>query len=232
MNNRFQKVKNIIFLIASALALVAMTFAWFSVSNNNGLQSAIQKAVAGNLISAKFSEAAAINASGEELETGKTALDLDYTFIGNSDDIKIDTMIPGQQKYYRSDFDITKGEKVSVALSFSNISTTITDELKNNLFVSYQIYKVTRTKVSGGYTDTNNTLINSSSTDVGLSSITAANPTLTIFTGVDLSSYYSADENTTFAVYYQIRLGSDYISSEAVSNLSLGTVKISAINVD
>ena len=108
MKKNFGTIKNIILLIASALTLVAVTFAWYTLSKSNSLNT-ISTGVDGSTISVKYYESTD-NGSTYNLVTG---------------DLNFNNMTEEGKRYFR--MDVTSYDTpIKLIMSYDNLSSANT----------------------------------------------------------------------------------------------------------
>ena len=105
MKKDFKTIKNLILLIASALTLVAVTFAWYSLSRSVGA-SKFDSNVSGSTIAVKYFESVDDGATYKEL----------------SGDLNMSDMIAGKIARYRMDVKTFKEIPIRVVMSFDGLS--------------------------------------------------------------------------------------------------------------
>lgn len=120
MKNNFSTVKNLILLIASALTLVAVTFAWYAVSNQGSL-SVFTGQVDGSTLSVTYYESADSGATYEVLEG----------------DLEMTNMVEGQKKMYKIDVKTFPDVPIKLVMSFENLVST--NDLLPYVYFDYEI---------------------------------------------------------------------------------------------
>ena len=120
MKNNFSTVKNLILLIASALTLVAVTFAWYAVSNQGSLSVFMGK-VDGSTLSVTYYESA---------DNGAT-----YNLLQG--DLEMNNMVEGQKKMYRIDVKTFPDVPIKLVMSFDNLVST--NDLLPYVYFDYRI---------------------------------------------------------------------------------------------
>ncbi len=120
MKNRFSTIKNLILLTASALALVAVTFAWYTVSNESTLSVLIGK-VDGSTLSVVYNEST---------DSGSTYSVLDGV-------LEMENMVEGKKKMYRIDVKTFPDVPVKLIMSFENLVAT--NDLLPYVYFDYRI---------------------------------------------------------------------------------------------
>ena len=108
MKKDFSTVKNIILLIASALTLVAVTFAWYAV-NERGALSILSNKVNGSTLSVVYNES-----------------DDGVTYKTLTSDLNMDNMYEGKTKYYRIDVKTFPDVPIKIIMSFDGLSASNT----------------------------------------------------------------------------------------------------------
>ncbi len=108
MEKKFGTIKNIILLIASALTLVAVSFAWFSLTKKNNVDS-INTNVNGSTIAVKYYESTNTGAS--------------YSLLNG--DLNMNNMSESSKRYYRMDV-TTFSTPIKLIMSFDNLSSSNT----------------------------------------------------------------------------------------------------------
>lgn len=109
MKKDFSTVKNIILLIASALTLVAVTFAWYAV-NERGALSILSNKVNGSTLSVVYNESD----------------DDGVTYDTLTSDLNMDNMYEGKTKYYRIDVKTFPDVPIRIIMSFDGLSSSNT----------------------------------------------------------------------------------------------------------
>lgn len=120
MKNNFSTIKNLILLIASALTLVAVTFAWYAVSNQGSLSIFTGK-VDGSTLSMTYCESA----------------DNGATYNALTGDLEMNNMVEGQKKMYRIDVKTFPDVPVKLVMSFDNLIST--NDLLPYVYFDYKI---------------------------------------------------------------------------------------------
>ncbi len=120
MKNNFSTVKNLILLIASALTLVAVTFAWYAVTNQGSL-SAFTGKVNGSTLSVTYNESTDDGATYEPL----------------AGDLEMNNVVEGQKKMYRIDVKTFPDVPIKLVMSFENLVST--NDLLPYIYFDYKI---------------------------------------------------------------------------------------------
>ena len=120
MKNNFSTIKNLILLIASALTLVAVTFAWYAVSNQGSLSIFTGK-VDGSTLSVTYCESS----------------DNGATYNALTGDLEMNNMVEGQKKMYRIDVKTFPDVPVKLVMSFDYLVST--NDLLPYVYFDYKI---------------------------------------------------------------------------------------------
>ncbi len=120
MKNNFSVVKNLILLIASALTLVAVTFAWYAVTNQGDLAMFTGR-VNGSTLSVDYYEST---------DNGAT-----YEILNG--DLEMNNMVEGQKKMYRIDVKTFPDVPIRLVMSFENLVST--NDLLPYIYFDYKI---------------------------------------------------------------------------------------------
>ena len=105
MKKDFRTFKNFILLIASALSLVAVTFAWFSLSKNVG-NFVIESNVSGSTIAVSYFESK---------DKGNN-----YTKLVS--DLSMENMQEGEKAYYKMNVKTFSDKLIKIVMSFEGLS--------------------------------------------------------------------------------------------------------------
>lgn len=116
MKKDFRTIKNLILLIASALTLVAVTFAWYSLSKKVG-NFVINSNVSGSTLAVDYYESA---------DQGKTYKKL-------NGDLSMSNMVEGKKAYYKMDVKTFNDKLIKIIMSFEGLSS-------NNPVASYAYF--------------------------------------------------------------------------------------------
>lgn len=120
MKKNFSTVKNFILLIASALTLVAVTFAWYAVTNQGAVQTFFGQ-VDGSTLSVVYNESVDGGTTYEEL-TG---------------DIEMENMVEGYKKMYRIDVTTFPDVPIKLVMAFDDLVST--NDLLPYVYFDYKI---------------------------------------------------------------------------------------------
>lgn len=202
MKSKFQFIKNIIFVVASALTLVAVTFSWFSTSNTNGVPSMTMD-ITDDVIDTAFYEK------------------IDTEYVELDGDITLDSVVSGEFNEYKMIISTNTSEPVKLSVCIDNLPEDLDEALKENVCIKYSLYKTTANP-DGTYTD-GQYVTGSNFNYVPLSELADG----VIFGGYSLGAYQETD-NDYFALYYEI--GLSYTAGNDVQGLTsdLGSLRLSA----
>lgn len=119
MKKKFSTIKNIILLIASAVTLVAVTFAWYSVADQS-VVSSFDSNVAGSTLAVKYYK----SSNGSD-------------FTETKEDFNMVNMYAGSESYYRMDVTTFKNSPIKLVMSFDNLSAS--NALANYVYFDYRV---------------------------------------------------------------------------------------------
>ncbi len=208
MKNKFQFYKNIILLAASALTLVAVTFAWFSVHFENEI-STIETAIGGDLLNVSFYV---------QQEDEYTVLD------GN---IELDEITPGSYNKYMMVVDTKTTDPLKMNFGIVDLPSDIDADLSAAVEIRYTLMTAQEhTSTEGVVTYSGKDIIDESNGYVPLSELNDG----IIFESVQLGAYQTAGIDK-FVIYYEIGLSEDAPNSVGGKSSDLGSVKVSAQRV-
>lgn len=206
MKSKFQFYKNIILVVASALTLVAVTFAWFSTSDNNNL-STIQTEVGGDIVNVDFYEA---NENDE--------------YVSLAGNIALDSFVPGNYNKYKMVVTTKTADDLSMNFGITGLPEDMNEDLKASVCIKYSLMSaVKQTAVDGTVSYIDGALISESNGYVPLSDLTDG----AIFNAISLANYQSTSADN-FVIYYEIGLSESSPSTIEGLSSSLGDIKISA----
>ncbi len=211
MKKNFQFYKNIILLVASALTLVAVTFAWFSVSYVNQA-SQIGASVLGD---------------GALIDVNFYKQDENNEYLPLQDDIKLENFAAGSYNRYQILITTKTADKLQVKFSIEDLPQDISEDLLSSVCVKYSLYSTAEAAAPDGtvsYAD--GELISESNDYVPLSEIENG----IIFDNISLKNY-QADSEDVFILYYEIGLSENSPSTIEGVKSSLGRVNINAQRV-
>jgi hypothetical protein len=205
MKSKFQFYKNIILVVASALTLIAVTFAWFS-SSSNGLIPTINNTISPSTVSVSF------------LKDDGTG-----TYTNLDGDIVLNDFVAGTYSKYKMIVATKTSSPLKLTMKIENLPSTMSADLKKSVCIKYEIMKLTKTTDSkGNVTYTDGKSINASDGYVPLSNLTDG-----VIFGLSLQNYQTTNSDY-FVIYYEIGLSGSSPSSIEGMKSSLGSVNISA----
>lgn len=206
MLKKFQFYKNIILVVASALTLVAVTFAWFSTSYNNSLDY-IQAEIGGDIVNVEFYQA-----------------DENEDYLPLEGNIELTDFVPGSYNKYKMIVTTKTADPLNMNFGISGLPEDMNEDLKASVCIKYSLMSATKqTAADGTVSYVDGTLISESNGYVPLSELTDG----AIFSGISLENYQSTSADD-FVIYYEIGLSEDSPSTIEGLSSSLGDVKISA----
>lgn len=205
IKKKFQFYKNIILVVASALTLVAVTFAWFSTSHNNGVPG-IQSLVGNELISVNFFE----------------SKDNGSTYAKMNGDIDLENVEPGQYAKYKMEVATYTKDPIALSFAIDNLPADMPQELKDEVCIKYTLHQAAKNKNNGKIEVGQQ--ISASTGYVPLSELNNG----AIF-GSDSFSLknYQTTANDYFVIFYEIGLSDDATRSSGLES-SLGNIRLSA----
>ena len=118
MKKDFKPIKNIILLIASALSLVAVTFAWYSLSKNVGNFS-IESNVSGTTLAVQYFQS----------DDGSNYTNLDG-------DIAMKDMVEGKKCYYKMNVKTFRSIPVKLVMNFEDLKS---DNITSHVYFDYKV---------------------------------------------------------------------------------------------
>lgn len=201
-------IKNIIMVVASALTLVAVSFAWFTTNFKTNLDS--YEAVV----------------EGETLIITYYKMDENGTYQPLEGDINLENVQPGDFNKYKIEIITKTSDKLKMNFAIQGLSKTVPQTLKDNVCFKYSLYSQ-RKKVNGNdgsvsYVD--QVMLSQSSDYVTLSDISDNN---FIFQALNLSNYQTSAADR-FVIYYEIGLSEDAPSTLSGLEYDIGGLSISA----
>lgn len=206
MKSKFQFYKNIILVVASALTLVAVSFAWFSTSYQAKFDP-IEASVSGDVIKVDFYQQD--DAGAYQPLTG---------------DIRLDEFVAGSYNKYKFDITTKTADKISLGFSIDNLPADMPQELRDSVCIKYGLYKCVPSEAANGTVVYNNdTMIFESQGYIPLSEFENG----TVFSAFSLSNYQTSSSDR-FVIYYEIGLAEDSPSSISGLSSSLGDINLSA----
>jgi len=198
MMNKFSFYKTIVLALASAVTLIAVSFAWFSTTNKNEIGALANYSIGDSVINVSYYKLEGTN------------------YVPYEDDFTVSFDPAGGTVTYK--MIVTKSTSDNMNLNVKIVGLDKIDStLKNNIYIDYSLYSETDNG-DGTYTD-KSVLIKSAdgySDDKLLSNMASEN----IFT-----SPINVSGTKTYAIYYTIGLKEEANIGE-VTNASLGRFSI------
>lgn len=204
MKKEFAFIKNLILAVASALTLIAVSFAWFSNSSENFVPS-----IKGEVVSPTYASVAYYEADNKGNYSRLT---------GN---IELKNWSSGSFKKYKMILTTATDEKLKLSMSINELPSNMNSDLKKSVQVKYNVYKATKTMKNGVMTFNDGTLLFSSDY-MSLADLSNGK----IFDGRSLADSQT-EKNDVYIIYYEIGLSADSPSSIEGLSSSLGTLQIS-----
>lgn len=204
MKKEFAFIKNLILAVASALTLIAVSFAWFSSSSENFVPS-----IKGEVVSPTYASVAYYEADNNGNYSRLT---------GN---IELKNWSSGSFKKYKMILTTATDEKLKLSMSINELPSNMNSDLKKSVQVKYNVYKATKTMKNGVMTINDGALLFSSDY-MSLADLSNGK----IFDGRSLADSQT-EKNDVYIIYYEIGLSADSPSSIEGLSSSLGTLQIS-----
>lgn len=204
-------IKNIIMVVASALTLVAVSFAWFTSNFSTNLDN--YEAVV----------------SGEALNIEFYQKDENSKYQPLTGDIELENFVPGESNQYKFLITTKTSDKLSFKFSIEGLSEEVPQEFKDYVYIKYVMYTTKVTKKTDGTVTYTDLILVSKSADgeeVPLSDLKNG----VIINNLNLSNYQKTASDT-FTIYYEIGLSKDAPSTLSGLESELGNIKISAQRV-
>lgn len=207
MKKRSGLVKNIIMVVASALTLVAVSFAWFTSNFSTNLNE--YKGVV----------------SGETLNIEFYQMDENSKYQPLAGDIELEDFVPGEYNKYKFLITTKTSDKLNMKFSIDGLTDDIPQELRDYVCIKYSMYTTKVTKKADGTVVYTDLILVSKSNDryVPLSELDNG----VIFNNLSLAAYQKTASDT-FTIYYEIGLSENAPSTLSGLKSDLGSVKISA----
>lgn len=199
--------KNIIMVVASALTLVAVSFAWFTTNFETNLDS-----YKGYI-------------SGETLKVDYFQLDETGVYQPLAGNIELEEFDPGEYNKYKFLITTKTADKLNMKFAIEGLPEDIPQELLDNVCIKYTMYTTKVTKKADGTVAYTDLILVSKSNDsyVPLSDLNDG----VIFRNLSLAAYQKTAADT-FTIYYEIGLSENAPSEISGLESSLGSIKISA----
>lgn len=202
MKSRFTFIKNIILIVASALTLVTVTFAWFS-TDRQGTAGSVSVPVGAEKVKVVFYQQ---NSRG--------------TYEPLSGDINLDNISSGEYKKYRIVIETFTRDGIDISLNISGLPSDISPALKSSVCTKYSLHKanlVNNSVVDGDEIAHSNGYVPLATTGNG--NLLGA--------PVSLANYQNSEHNY-FVIYYEIGLSENADSGLSGLRASLGTLSVVA----
>lgn len=198
-------IKNLIMVVASALTLVAVSFAWFTSSFSTNLEQ-YKVAVGGDTIKVDYYQ---MDDAGAY-----------QPLIG---DIELNDFVPGKYNKYKFDITTKTSDKLNLKFEISGIPVDMPQELKDSVQIKYSVWSQKKLTTDGTVSYVNSECISQPDNYASLSDIN---------NGVIINSLSLGNHQTTasdkFAIYYEIGLSENAPPEVSGLESSLGSIKISA----
>ncbi len=204
MKKEFAFIKNLILAVASALTLIAVSFAWFSNSSENFVPS-----IKGEVVSPTYASVAYYEA------------DKNGNYSRLTGNIELKNWSSGSFKKYKMILTTATDEKLKLSMSINELPSNMNSDLKKSVQVKYNVYKATKTMKNGVMTFNDGALLFSSDY-MSLADLSNGK----IFDGRSLADSQT-EKNDVYIIYYEIGLSADSPSSIEGLSSSLGTLQIS-----
>lgn len=204
MKKRFGFYKNLIFALASALTLIAVSFAWFSNPGENLVPS-----IEGTVSNPTYASVMYYVADDEGI----------YSRL--SGDMELKDWISGSFKKYKLIMTTSTDEPLKIGMSIKDLPSDMNSDLKNSVQIKYTVYKgLKKTAKDGTVSFTDGEMLFGSEY-MRLSECVDGK----IFDGRSVEAYQTS-QNDIFIIYYEIGLAQDSPSTIQGMSSSLGKLKI------
>lgn len=198
-------IKNLIMVVASALTLVAVSFAWFTSSFSTNLEQ-YEVAVGGDTIKVDYYQ-----------------MDDAGAYQPLPGDIELNDFVPGKYNKYKFDITTKTSDKLNLKFEISGIPVDMPQELKDSVQIKYSIWSQKKQTTGGTVAYVDSELISQSEDYVLLSKISDG----VIINSLSLGNYQKTSSDR-FAIYYEIGLSENAPPEVSGLESSLGSIKISA----
>lgn len=198
-------IKNLIMVVASALTLVAVSFAWFTSSFSTNLDQ-YEVAVDGDTIKVDYYQ-----------------MDDAGAYQPLPGDIELNDFVPGKYNKYKFDITTKTSDKLNLKFEISGIPVDMPQELKDSVQIKYSIWSQKKQTTGGTVAYVDSELISQSEDYVLLSKISDG----VIINSLSLGNYQKTSSDR-FAIYYEIGLSENAPPEVSGLESSLGSIKISA----
>lgn len=213
VKSKFTFIKNIILVVASALTLVAVSFAWFKTDNQVTVPF-ISSSVGAEAVKVNFYEC---NNKG--------------VYVPLAGDIALNNITAGQSKKYRIVVETFSNRGVYLSLLIRDLPSTLSADMKNAVCTKYSL--LTAQKTSDGTVMDGTTVISQSNGTLNVSGNSGFVPLSStgngnLFGSPILLENYQTSGNDYFVIYYEIGLADTADASVSGKSASLGTLDVSA----
>lgn len=198
-------IKNLIMVVASALTLVAVSFAWFTSNFSTNLDQ-YEVAVGGDTIKVDYYQ-----------------MDDAGAYQPLPGDIELNDFVPGKYNKYKFDITTKTSDKLNLKFEISGIPVDMPQELKDSVQIKYSIWSQKKQTTGGTVAYVDSELISQSEDYVLLSKISDG----VIINSLSLGNYQKTSSDR-FAIYYEIGLSENAPPEVSGLESSLGSIKISA----
>lgn len=198
-------IKNLIMVVASALTLVAVSFAWFTSSFSTNLEE-YQVAVGGDTVKVDY----------YQMEDAGAYQPL-------PGDIELNDFVPGKYNKYKFDITTKTADKLNLKFEISGIPEDMPQELKDSVQIKYSVWSQKKLTTDGTVSYVNSVLVSESKGYASLSEINNG----VIINSLSLGNYQTTASDR-FAIYYEIGLSENAPPEISGLESSLGSIRISA----
>lgn len=198
MSKKFGFYKTIVLALASAVTLIAVSFAWFSTSNKMEIGAFSEYTLGDNVINVAFFK------------------DSGGTYVPTTDDFDVEFNPAGGASNYK--IVVKKSGSGTINLNFSILELdTISADLKNNVYIDYSLVPL-KNNGNGSYTE-QTPILTSYDSPVDNKLLKEMNESI-------FSASLNSSDIRDYAIYYTIGLKAG-ASIGAVNDASLGRISIS-----
>lgn len=205
MKRHSSLIKNLIMVVASALTLVAVSFAWFTDNFSTNLDR--YKAVVG----------------GDAIAIDYYQMDDEGVYQPLSGDIELKDFVPGAYNKYKFGLTTRTADKLKLKFEITGIPEDMPQELKESVQIKYSLYSQKKQTTNGTVAYVDSVLISQSENYVPLSDVTDG----VLIDSLTLENYQKTSADR-FAIYYEIGLSESAPAEISGLESSLGSIKISA----
>ena len=198
-------IKNLIMVVASALTLVAVSFAWFTSSFSTNLDQ-YEVAVGGDTVKVDYYQ-----------------MDDAGAYQPLPGDIELKDFVPGKFNKYKFDITTKTADKLNLKFEISGIPEDMPQELKDSVQIKYSVWSQKKQTTDGTVSYVDSECISQPDNYASLSDINNG----VIINSLSLGNYQTTASDR-FAIYYEIGLSENAPSEISGLESSLGSIKISA----